>query len=71
MALADGCMKLTVSFGATLKLCQLNDRLLLACVMETLLPDWVTLPDPEVISPPAGPALAGFGLSNRRDKASA
>lgn len=71
MALAEGWMKLTVSFGATLKLCQFNDRFLLACVMVTVLPDWVTLPDPEVTSLPAGPALAGFVLSKRRHKASA
>ena len=54
-----GWLKLTVSAGAMLKVCQLMEALFVDWLMFVVLPDWTMAAVPLVTTPPVGAARAG------------
>ncbi len=56
---AFGWLKLTVSAGAVLKLCQLMEALFVDWLMLVTLPAWLMAALPLVTTPPWGAASAG------------
>src|ERR1700691_3973570 len=66
--LAEGCRKLTVSWGAILKFDQVSDRSWLYCVMVVVVPELLICPEPDTTLPPPGPACAAIAASHNPAK---
>jgi hypothetical protein len=69
-AVVDGCTKSTVSWGATLNVCQLSERFWLDCVTVVVFPELLICPVPDTTCPPLGPACATAAVSERAARVS-